>query len=199
MDFDELRSRCMEDPELEQLLAQLNQEPPIETVKRRLKMEQRAKRRRKISRIIMKASAAVLLGLAVIPLFPGHSREAPLQKAAFMLEMAALWGLQRVDKEGEKYEVPKVWLNVREFLQDEHHRIGQNIRLDQWSSALVCIAIACVGLYASPFLSRGLRIACLAVTAAVVLAFFIYDHRKIAHLKRSRDDIAADLDYLLRD
>jgi hypothetical protein len=44
-----------------------------------------------------------------------------------------------------------------------------------------------------------LRIACLAVTAAVVLVHRLHDHRKISRLKRSRDNMAAQLDDLLRD
>ena len=91
----------------------------------------------------------------------------------------------------EKYEQPKLWLNHREFLLDEHHRLGQNIRLDQWVSALLSVAIICVALYAAPFLSPGLRYACLGVTAAAVLVLQLYGRRKISRLKISRDDLAA--------
>ena len=72
---------------------------------------------------------------------------------------------------------------------------GQNIRLDQWVSALLSIAIICVALYAAPLLSAGLRYACFGVTVAAVLVLQPYDRRKISRLKISRDDLAALQDH----
>ncbi len=98
-----------------------------------------------------------------------------------------------MDKARERYELPKFWLSPGEFLLDEHHRIDRYIRLDQWVSALLCVAIACVALYAAPFLSAGLQVACLALTAAAVPVLHLYHRRRISELKRSRDALAAQL------
>jgi hypothetical protein len=58
-----------------------------------------------------------------------------------MLEVAVICVLQLLDKAREKYELPKLWLDHKEFLLDEHRRMDRNIRLDQWVSALLCVAI----------------------------------------------------------
>jgi anti-sigma-K factor RskA len=198
MDLEKFRSQW-DDPEFEQSFARLDQEPPSAIVKRLKSMDGRAKRWRRTRRIITGASLMVVLVLAVLQLFVKDSREAPLQTVAFMLEMAVLLVLQLLDKAREKYELPKLWLDHREFLLDEHRRMGRNIRLDQWASALLCVAITCVGLYAAPFLSAGLQVACLAVTGAAVFVLQLYDRRKISRLERSRDGLAAQLGDLPRE
>jgi hypothetical protein len=197
MDLDKFRSQW-DDAEFEQSFARLDQEPPLTVVKRLKSMDGRAKRWCRTRRIIMTASVLVFLGLAAVRLFVTDSREAPLQTVAFMLEMLVLCGLQMLDKARERYELPKFWLDHREFLLDEHRRMDRNIRLDQWASALLCAAIICLALYAAPFLSGGLQVACLVVTGAAVFVLQLYDRRKISQLKRSRDSLAAQLGDLLR-
>jgi hypothetical protein len=192
MDLDKFRSQW-DDPEFEQSFARLDQEPPSAIVERLKSMDGRAKRWRRTQQIIMRASLLVLLVLAALRLFFKDSREVPLQTVAFMLEMAVIFVLQLLDKAREKYELPKLWLDHREFLLDEHRRMDRNIRLDQWVSALLCVAIICVALYAAPFLSAGLQVACLAVTGTAVFVLQLYDRRRISQLKRTRDDLVAQL------
>jgi hypothetical protein len=91
-----------------------------------------------------------------------------------------------------------MWLPHKEFLLDEHHRMGRNIRVDQWTSALLGVAVACAGLYAIPFLSAGPKLACLAVTGAAVIALQVYYFRRISLHKQMRDSVAAELDDLQR-
>jgi peptidoglycan/LPS O-acetylase OafA/YrhL len=175
MDLDKFRSRW-DDPEFEQSLARLDQAPPsaiVELLKRR---DRRAKRWRRARRIIVGASFLVLLVLAVARLFVTDVRETPLQTAAFMLEVAVICALQLLDRAREKSELPKLWLPPGEFLLDEHRRMGRNIRLDQWVSALLCVAIIC-----------------LAATGVAVFVLHLYDRRRISELKRSRDALAAQL------
>jgi anti-sigma-K factor RskA len=198
MDLDKFRSQW-NDPEFEQSFARLDQEPPSAIVARLQSMDRRAKRWRRTCQIIMRASLLVLLVLAVVRLFVTQTREAPLQTVAFMLEVAVICVLQLLDKAREKYELPKLWLDHKEFLLDEHRRMDRNIRLDQWVSALLCVAIICLALYAAPFLSAGLQVACLAVTGAAVFVLHLVDRRKISQLKRSRDGLAAQLGDLPRE
>ena len=198
MDIEKFRSQW-EDPEFERSFAQLDQEPPSAIVKRLQRMHEHARRWRRIRRIIQRAPFAVFLGLALLRLYIVGGVEPPLQTVAFILEMAALFGLNLVDKAREKYEVQKLWLSLREFIQDEHRRMNGNIRLDQWTSVLLSVAVACVGRYAAPLLSAGPRLACLAVTGAAVIVLQLYECRKISRLKRSRDSLAAQLDDMLRE
>jgi len=198
MDLEKFRSQW-DDPEFEQSFARLDQEPPSAIVERLQSMDRRAKRWRRTRGIIMRVSLLVFLVLAFLQLYVKDSREVPLQTAAFMLEVAVFCGLQLLDKAREKYQLPKLWLDHREFLLDEHRRMDRNIRLDQWASALLCVAIACVGLYAAPFLSAGLQVACLAVTGSAVFVLHLVDRRKISQLKRSRDGLAAQLGDLPRE
>jgi hypothetical protein len=196
--IDKIRAQW-DDPEFIRSLEKLDTEPPMAIVKRMERIHARAERWRKIRRILIKASVGVLLGLAAFRLYAANGHEPPLQAAAFMLEMAALFGLNLLDKARRKYAEPKLWLPHREFLRDEHRRMDKNIGLDQWFSAVLSVAVAGVGLYALPFFTTGLRIVCLVVTAAAVCVLLLYNFRKIAQLKRERDDLAADLDDLLSD
>jgi hypothetical protein len=188
-----------DDPEFEQSYARLDPEPTSEIIKRLKRRERCEKRWRITRRIILRAPLMVFLGLAGFRLFTIGGREAPLQTIAFMLELAVLCGLNPLEKARGKYEEPKFWLNHREFLRDEHHRIGRNIRLDQWASVMVGIAVAGVGMYVAPFLSAGLQPACLAVTGAAIIVLQVYERRNISRLKRWRDETAAELEDLLRD
>lgn len=121
------------------------------------------------ARILARASLAVLLALVAVQLFVTDSRKLPLQTAVFMLELAVSFALQLADKAREKCELPKLWLIHSEFLLDEHCRLNQNIRLDDRNSALLCVAIICLALYAAPFPSAEMKAACWAATEAAVL------------------------------
>jgi predicted anti-sigma-YlaC factor YlaD len=192
MDLDEFRSRW-NDPEFEQLYARMLQEPTSEIIKRMKRRDARAKRWRRARRMTIGAPLLVLIVLAVVQLFVTHIRETPLQTVAFVLEMTVMCALQLLDRAREKCEQPRLWLAPDEFLLDEHRRMGRNIRLDQWVSALLCVAIICLALYAAPFLSAGLRVACLAATGVAVIVLHLCDRRRVSELKRSRDALAAEL------
>jgi hypothetical protein len=195
MDIDKFRSQW-DDPKFEQSYAQLDQEPPSEIIQRMKIKHLRDDLWHRIHQIILKASLLVILALATFMIYVTDSRETPLQSGAFILELAVFCGMQLLDKARKKYVQAKLWLAPREFLLDEHRRIAKNIRLDQWVSALLSIAVACAGMYAAPFLSAGLKLACLAVTGAAIIVLQVYDHRRISQLKRSRDNLAAQLDDL---
>jgi hypothetical protein len=79
----------------------------------------------------MKASVAAILVLATFRQFYTDSKEAPLQTLGFILQVAAIWGLQMLDKAWEKDEQSKGWLPFKKFLQDENRRMNRIIRLDQ--------------------------------------------------------------------
>ncbi len=198
MDLDKFRSQW-DDPEFEQSFARLDQEPPSAIVERLKSMDVRARRWRGARRIMMRALLLVILVPAAVRLFVTDSREVPLQTAAFILGMAAFFVLQLLDKAREKYELPKLWLDHTEFLLDEHARMDRNMRLDQWTSALVCFAITCAALYAALLFSAALQVACLAVAGAAVLILWLSDRRRIFQLKRSRDALAAQLRDLPRE
>jgi hypothetical protein len=100
---------------------------------------------------------------------------------------------------GEIQGAPRLALYPDEFLKEEFKRIGQNIRIDLLSSALLCIGVASVGMYAAPFLSGGLLIACQAVAAAAILAILVYEYRRFSHLKLMRDDVAAKIEDRLKE
>ena len=189
MDLEKFRSHWS-DPEFEQSFARLDQEPSSSVRDRMKAMDARERRWRRTSGIIMKGSLLAMLVLAALRVFGLERPEVTLQTVAFIIEMAVIFGLQLVDKAREKYELPKLWLNHTEFLLDEHRRLDRKIRLDQWASWLLSVAIACVALYAAPLLSAASRIVCLAAAAAAVVLLRIYDHRNIAQLKRTRDSIA---------
>ncbi len=187
MDLEKFRSQW-DDPEFEQSFARLDQEPTSAIVQRLKSMDERARRWRGARRIIPRALLLVSLVAAALRHFvAGIPDEAPLQTAAFMLGLAVLFVLQLLEKAREEYELPKLWLDHREFLLDEHRRIGRNIRFDQWTSALVCTAIACAALYVARFLSAALQIAFLAAAGAAAIAFWFFDRRRISQLKRSRN------------
>jgi hypothetical protein len=192
MDIEKLREQW-NDQEHAKSFPELSQEPPMSIIRRMQKKHERAELRRKKRRMIMKACVAALLVLTVFRISHSHGKEARLQSAAFILVMAAIWGLQLLDKEREKDEKSKVWLPFKEFLQDECRRMSHIIRLDQGAAILLCVGAASVGMYAVPFLSGGLQLACWAVTIAAILAIQIYEQRKISHLKLMRDDVAAQL------
>jgi hypothetical protein len=94
-----------------------------------------------------------------------------------------------LDKAREQYKQPKLWLTCEEFLWSEYHRISRNLRYDRWTSVLLGAGVASVGLYLAPFLSAGLRIVCLSVTGAAVLAIQLYNYRKITQCKRSPEPL----------
>jgi uncharacterized membrane protein len=169
------------------------QEPTSEIIKRMKRRDARAKRWRRARRIAIGAPLLVLVALALVRLFATDIRETPLQTVAFLLGAAVTCALQLLDRAREKCEQPRLWLAPDEFLLDEHRRIGRNIRLDQWLSALLCVAIICLALYAAPFLSAGLQVACLGLTGVAVFVLHLYDRRRISQLKRSRDAVAAEL------
>jgi membrane protein YdbS with pleckstrin-like domain len=196
--FDKLRARW-NDPEFVQSLAKLDQEPIAETIKREKRRERREKQWRIARRIILRVPLMVFLALAGLRLFAADRHESPMQSVAFILELAVLCGLNPLEKARAKYEQPKFWLNRREFLQDEQHRLSKNIQLDKWASLMVAVAVAGVGMYLAPLLPPGLQIACLAVTGAAIVVLLVYVCHKISQLKRWRDKAAADLVDLLGD
>jgi hypothetical protein len=196
--FDKVRARW-EDPEFLQSLAKLDQEPISETIKRMKRRERREKQWRITRRIILRVPLLAFLALAGLRLFADDNRESPMQTVGFMLELAVLCGFNPLEKAREKCEQPKLWLNRREFLQDEQQRLGQNIRLDHWASLMVAVAVAGFGMYVAPILPPGRQIACLAVTGAAIIVLHLYVCRKISQLKRWRDKAAADLKDLLSD
>ena len=197
MDIEEFRSRW-NDPEFVKSYVGLDKEPTSETIKRMKRMDARDKRWRIARKILLRAPLVAFLGLAGFQIYVTDSQETPLQSVAFMLELAVMCGLNPLEKAQEKYQQPKFWLKHREFLQDEIQRIGKKIRLDQWASVMSGVPVAGLGMYLAPFLSAGLRIACLAVTAAAVIVLQVYYLRKISQLKRTRDSVAAELDDLQR-
>jgi hypothetical protein len=138
----------------------LNQESPMIIIRRMEKMHERAEQRRKTRRMIMKASVAAIVVLATFRQFYTDSKEAPLQTLGFILVVAAIWGLQMLDKAREKDEQSKVRLPFKEFLQDEYRRMNRIIRLDQGAAGLLCVGVASVGMCTVPFLSAGLQFAC---------------------------------------
>jgi hypothetical protein len=192
MDLDEFREKW-NDPEYAKSFPELSQESPMEIIRRKQKMHELAEKRRETRRMIMKAFVAAVLVLATFQAIHTDSKEAPLQSAAFILVMAAIWGLQMLDKVREKDEKSKVWLPFKEFLQDEYRRMNHLIRLDQGSAVLLCTGVASVGMYAVPFLSAGLQLACWAVTAVAIVIVQLYEQRKISRLKLMRDELATQL------
>jgi hypothetical protein len=192
MDIEKFRARW-NDPEFAASFARRFPEDPLEIAKRMEKIDLRAQWWRKARRVLMKIAVGVLLALAIFRQFRIHSREARLQSAAFILAMAAIGALQMLDKEREKYREPKYWLDRVEFLKNEYTRLGQNIRIDLWSSVALCLGVASLGMYAVPFLSVGLQIACLAATAAAIVAILVYEYRRLSDLKLMRSELAADM------
>jgi hypothetical protein len=77
---------------------ELSQESPMEIIRRKQKMYECAELRRKTRRMIMKAFVAAVLVLATFRAFHTDNKEAPLQVLCFILVMAAIWGLQMLDK-----------------------------------------------------------------------------------------------------
>jgi hypothetical protein len=98
----------------------------------------------------------------------------------------------------KKYREPKFWLNHKELLFDEQHRTSQNIRFAPWTSVLFSGSVACMGLYAAPLLSPGRNLACLVMTGFVIILLQLYDRRRTSELRFLRDDLATQLDDLLR-
>jgi hypothetical protein len=193
MDFEKFKAQW-NDPEFVASINRRFPEDPREIVRRMEKIDMRAQRWRNARRVLMKVSVGILLALATLRQYVSHSREARLQTAAFILIMAAIWALQMLDKKREKYREPQYWLDRVEFLKSEFERLGQNIRIDLLSSALLCIGVASVAMYAVPFLSAGLRFACCAVAAAAIAAILLYEYRRISDLKRMRNEVAADME-----
>jgi hypothetical protein len=198
MDIDKFRARW-DDPEFAKSYSQLVHEPTADIIKRMERREMHEKRWRKARLFSMKASLSVLLGLSILWFFVKDRRETPLQSIAFMIEIAACCGLQLLIKKREQYERPKMWLDHKEFMLDEQDRMNKNIRLARWTSVLLSIAVACVGLYAVPFLAGGWKIACLVVAAAVIIVFQVYDFRRISQLKHSRNELIGQLECLQRE
>jgi len=192
MDLDEFKEQW-NDPEYAKSFPEMNQESPMAIIRRKQKLHERAEQRRKKRRMIMRACVAAVLFLMIYRRFHLHIKEAPLQSASYLLVMAAILGLQMLDKVREKDEKSKVWLPFKEFLQDEYRRMNHLIRLDQAAGLLLCVGAASVGMYAIPFLSTGLQLACWAATAAAIVIIQLYDQRKISHLKLMRDDLATQL------
>ena len=192
MDLDKFRAQW-DDPEFEQSYARLDPEPTSAVIERLKRMDGAARRRRGTRQIIAKALLAGLLGLASVQLFVVEGRELPLQTAAFILELLLFFALQGLDKLREKHAQPKLWLAHMEFLADEQRRMTRNLRFDWWSSALLSAAILCIAMYAAPLIPTGLQIACWAAAAAAVLVLQVFDLRKISALKRSRDELKAQL------
>jgi hypothetical protein len=193
--FEKFKSRW-NDPEFVRSLTDLDREPISSVIERMKRMDRRALWRRRIRWIILKGSLLAILVLACFQQFNKGGWEAPLQSAAFIIVMAAICGLNLVDKAREQYRKPKVSLPIVEFIRDEHRRTDRNIRLDQCASVLLSVAVACVGLYAALFLSGALRIACLTVTGAAVCVLQLLDYRRISQLKQSRDDLAVQVEAL---
>ncbi len=172
----------------------MDPEPPSAIVRRLKSMDARDRWWRGARRITIRASMLVLLVGAARRFFDiGSPEEVPLQTVATYLELAVVFALGLLDKAREGYELPKLWLDHNEFLVDEHHRLDRNIRLDEWTCALVYLAILGAALYVSPYLSAALQKACLSVTGAAVLVLWLHDHRRLISLKRSRAALAAQL------
>jgi hypothetical protein len=116
-----------------------------------------------VSSTMVVMPAMIAFAYAIVPIHSLNSCEpqgGAIAVLGFMLVMAAIWGLQMLDKAREKDEQSKVWLPFKEFLQDEYRRMNRIIRLDQGASVLLCVEAARVGMYAVPFLSTGLLFAC---------------------------------------
>ncbi len=198
MDIDEFRTRW-DDPEFVKSHSQVGHEPTSDIIKRMKNRDKREKRLHTIRQFSLKAPLAVLLGLAIFRIYIIDGQETLLQTIAFIIELAVFLGLHLLGKRREKCEQPKLWFDQSEFMLDEHDRMNKNIRFALWTAVLLSIAVACVGLYAVPFLSDGLKVPCLAVTAVVIIILQVYDIRRISQLKASSDDLAAQLDDLLHE
>jgi hypothetical protein len=67
-----------------------------------LKMDKRAGRWRSVRQGLIKGSLAAILCLAFVQIFVIDSPEQPLQTVAYLLALAAMVGLNRLDKAREK-------------------------------------------------------------------------------------------------
>jgi hypothetical protein len=192
MDIEKFREQWNE-REYANSFPELKRESPLEIIRRMKQTRLLAERRRKIRRMIMKAALAAVIALAIYQQFYSNSVEAPLQTIGFILMMVAIEGLNLLDRVREKDEQAKIWLPIKEFLQDEYRRMNHLVRLDERASLLLCVGTASVGMCAAPFLSTWLQFACFAVIVAAIVVIQRYDRRKISNLKLMRDDVAAQL------
>jgi hypothetical protein len=196
MDLETIRLQW-DDPEFAKSFVRLDEKDIFAIIGRREGKEKHEERWRTTRRNILRGAALVIVGLEAFRIFSTGNREPLAQSVAFILEMAALFGLFRVDKARAKWAKPQKWATHLEFLRDEYRRLEQNIHFDRWSSVMLSVAVAGLGLYAAPVLSAVLRIACLGATAAAVCALQFYDQRKITQLKRSRDELLRETEALL--
>jgi hypothetical protein len=197
MDIDKFRARW-EDTEFAKSYTRPVHEPISDVIKQMKRRDRREKWWSITRQIILGVPLLVIIGLAILRIYGTDSRQTPLQTVAFIIELAVFCGLLLLNKMRKKYGEPKFWLNHKELLLDEQHRTGQNIRFDQWTSVLFSGAVTCVGLYTTPLLPQGQKLACLVMTAAVIIILQQYDRRRISELKFLRDDLATQLDDLLR-
>jgi hypothetical protein len=191
MDLEKFRSQW-DDPEFAKSFARLDEKDIFGIIERMEGRERYEDRWRQTRRIILKGAVLVIIGLEALRIFVTDSREPLAQSVAFMLEMAAIFGLYRVDKARAKLAEPKRWLTHLEFLRDEFRRLEKNIHFDRWSSVMLSVAVVGLGLYAAPVRSAVLRVACLGATAAAVCALQFYDQRKITQLTRSQDELVQE-------
>jgi hypothetical protein len=154
-----------------------------------LKMDKRAGRWRSVRQGLIKGSLAAILCLAFVQIFVIDSPEQPLQTVAYLLALAAMVGLNRVDKAREKCGQQRFWLTPGEFLVDERRRLTQAIPLDRWTSVFISTNIISLALYAVPFLPAAARPDCWAAAGLAVVILQSYDCRRISQLKRMRDSL----------
>jgi hypothetical protein len=196
MGLEQFRSQW-DDPEFARSFARLDEKEIFAIIDRMEGRERYEDRWRTTRRNILRSAVLVIVGLEAVRVFVTDSRAPLAQSVAFMLEMAAIFGLFRVDKARAKWAEPKQWLAHLEFLRDEYRRMEKNMHFDRWSSVMLSVAVVGLGLYAAPVLSIIPRIACLGATAAAVCALQFYDQRKIAQLKRSRDELMQETEALI--
>jgi hypothetical protein len=186
-----------DDPEFAKSFARLDEKNIFGIIERIKGRERHEDQWRRTRRIILKGAVLVIVGLEALRIFVTDSREPLAQSVAFMLEMAALFGLYMVDKARAKWAKPKQWPTHLEFLRDEFRRLEKNIYFDRLVSVMLSVAVVGLGLYAAPIRSAVLRVVCWGATAAAVCALQFYDQHKINQLKRSRDEMMQETAALL--
>jgi hypothetical protein len=196
MNIEKYRSQ-LDNPEFVRSFAHLDEANIFPIFERMEERERRENGWRRTRRIILMGSVAVILGLEAFRLFVTNTREPRAQSVAFLLVMAAMFGLTRLDKARPKRAEPQQCHTHLEFLRDEFRRLEKSIHYDRWSSIMLSVGVACLGLYAWPVLSAVPQMACLGATAAAVCLLQFYDQRKIVQVKRSRDEMAQETEALL--
>jgi hypothetical protein len=188
MDFDKFRSQWAE-PEYRRSQTFPPRQPCSVIIDRVTKMNKRAGRWRAVRQGLLKGSFAAILCLACFRIFVKDSPESGIQTAAYILALAAMGGLNRVDKAREKCGQPRFWLTPGEFMVDEHRRLTEVIPLDRWTSIFISAGIISLALYAAPFLPAAAGPVCWAAAGLAVVILQSYDCRRISQLKHMRDSL----------